>query len=136
MVCFKNKKGCRFFQRTPGFVYLFQEWFVSRTRRKPGFVYLFQEKKGLFQEQEGLPLAACFKNRELPLKEDKVFFSSVQQGTRCCSRRRRTTRCLCLSKDQVLFSSRRRRKEEPEEKKNQVLFGRTRGRTRNHVVSC
>ena len=51
MVCFKNKKNtrCCFLQpeeeegrtgvlllcsRKPGFVYLFQEWFVSRTRRK------------------------------------------------------------------------------------------------------
>ena len=35
--------------RKPGFVYLFQEWFVSRTRRRPG------EEPGVVQEEEEEP---------------------------------------------------------------------------------
>ena len=72
-----------------------QQGFVSRKRRntqvfasfnkKPGFVYLFQEKKGLFQEQEGLLVsrtASCLFQE--PLKEERTGVC-VFQKNRCSS---------------------------------------------------
>ena len=75
------------------------------------FVYLFQEKKGLFQEQEGLPLAACFKKRSknttrngaVQRKENKCLF---QEGLFCCSKKRNGAFFSCSAvqrKETVLF---------------------------------
>ena len=95
-----------------------QQGFVSRKRRntqvfasfnkKPGFVYLFQEKKGLFQEQEGLPLAACFKNRcssacfkNRSKKKEQVFVSFKRTGV-LLFKKKKKNRC-CSTTNKVFF---------------------------------
>ena len=66
-----EKKWCRLFQEK------------NSKKRRQLFVFLFQEKKGLFQEQEGLPLAACFKNRSsfllLVSRKEPLFFCLFQE---------------------------------------------------------
>ena len=70
-VCFKNKKKtrfCLFVSRKEGF--------VSKKKRRQGFVYSFQEKKGLFQEQEGLQnrsSSASFVSRTAQRKPGFVY---------------------------------------------------------------
>ena len=125
-----------------------------------GFVYLFQEKKGLFQEQEGLPLAAascrqlslaaCFKNRQLTLaaascrqlplaaaQKRPGFVSQeeepgvVQEGrTGVCVFQQETRCCSTKGQKQGKGTRRRTRNQEEDQEEDQVLFSSTRRRTR------
>ena len=127
---------------------MFQEWFVSRTRRKEHQVLFHQvlffcfngsflknrSKKGLFQEQKEKKTRCTFL---LFNKEPGVVQEEEEQPGVCVFQK---TRCCFLQEEQWFVSEealffclfQEPLKEEPEEKKNQVLFG----RTRNQEARC
>ena len=63
------------------------------------FVYLFQEKKGLFQEQAGLPLAAA--------QRIKTLFEEGQEEKKTTRKEDNKKTRFCFRNAKVLFKKRK-----------------------------